>query len=87
MRIGADTAALGELKTTFDSQAQRIDELISTISGRLGNVYWEGPAAERFRGQWGSDFEPALRNLRSALEESGVEVARRISAIEAAGGH
>ena len=76
-RIGASIEGLTELKTTFDSQAQRIEELISTISGRLANTDWEGPASERFRGQWGSDFEPSLRNLRSALEECGVEVARR----------
>lgn len=84
-RIGASIEGLTELKTTFDSQAQRIEELISTISGRLSNTAWEGPAAERFRGQWGSDFEPALRNLRSALEECGVEVARRREALSDAG--
>jgi WXG100 family type VII secretion target len=84
-RIGADPAALRELKTTFDGQAQRIEELISTISGRLSNVYWEGPAAERFRSSWGSEFEPALRNLRSSLEECGVEIARRADVTEQAG--
>lgn len=85
-RIGASLESLAELKTTFDSQAQRIDELISTITGRLSNTDWEGPAAERFRGQWGSDFEPSLRNLRSALEECGVEVARQRERLIQAGG-
>jgi uncharacterized protein YukE len=84
-RIGADIEALQELKTTFDGQAQRIEELISAVSGRLANVYWEGPAAERFRGTWGSEFEPTLRNLRSSLEECGVEVSRRIQVLEQAG--
>jgi uncharacterized protein YukE len=84
-RIGADIAQLQELKTTFDGQAQRIEELISTISGRLANAYWEGPAAERFRSTWGSEFEPSLRNLRSSLEEAGVEISRRITTIEQAG--
>jgi uncharacterized protein YukE len=84
-RIGADTEALGELKTAFDGQAQRIEELISTISGRLGSAYWEGPAAERFRSTWGSEFEPTLRNLRTSLEECGVEIARRIQGITDAG--
>jgi uncharacterized protein YukE len=82
--MGGDTAGLRELKASFDGQAQRIEELISTISGRLGSVYWEGPAAERFRGQWGTDFEPSLRNLRTALEECGVEIRRRIDALESA---
>ena len=84
-RIGADVAELRELKSSFDGQAQRIEELISTISGRLGNVYWEGPAAERFRSTWGSEFEPMLRNLRTSLEECGLELARRADAIETTG--
>lgn len=81
-QVGGDLAALGDLKASFENQAQRIDELISTIGGRLANTYWEGPAANRFRGQWGSEFEPSLRNMRVALEECGVEVARRIVALE-----
>lgn len=84
-RIGADPGALRELKATFDGQAQRIEELISTISGRLSSVYWEGPAAERFRSSWGSEFEPSLRNLRTSLEECGVEIARRADSIETSG--
>jgi uncharacterized protein YukE len=83
--IGADVDQLRELKTTIDGQAQRIEELISTISGRLANVYWEGPAAERFRSTWGGDFEPALRNMRGSLEECGVEIAQRIERIVGSG--
>lgn len=85
-RIGADTEQLRELKTSFDGQAQRIEELIAAISGRLANVYWEGPAAERFRSTWGGEFEPTLRNLRTSLEECGVEIAQRITITEQAGG-
>jgi uncharacterized protein YukE len=84
-RIGGDTDALRELKTTFDGQAQRIEEVISTVSGRLANAYWEGPAAERFRSTWGSEFEPALRNLRSSLEQCGVEINQRILVLEQGG--
>jgi WXG100 family type VII secretion target len=84
-RIGADVDQLRDLKTTFDGQAQRIEETISTISGKLANAYWEGPAAERFRSTWGSEFEPALRNLRTSLEQCGVEINQRIMTLEHGG--
>jgi WXG100 family type VII secretion target len=81
-RIGADVDQLRDLKTTFDGQAQRVEEMISTISGRLANAYWEGPASERFRSTWGSEFEPALRQLRDSLEQCGVEIKQRIGILE-----
>jgi WXG100 family type VII secretion target len=76
-RIGASIEQLTELKSTFDREAQNIEALVGNIGGRLADTDWEGGAAERFRAQWASEFEPSLRNLRQALEEAGLEVARR----------
>ena len=85
-KIGGELEQLTGLKSTFANQSGNVSELTANIRAQLGNTHWEGPAAERFRSSWGSEFEPVLRNLRSSLEECGVEVARRADAAEAAGG-
>jgi WXG100 family type VII secretion target len=84
-KIGGEIEQLAQLKTSFDRQAQAVDQVAATIRADLGNTVWEGPAAERFRAQWSSEFEPALRKLQAALSESGVEVSRRRDALVQAG--
>lgn len=84
-RIGGALPELTNLQNTFNQQAGHVDELTSAIRGVLGNTWWEGPAAERFRQSWSSDFEPMLRRLSEQLVEAGNEVARRRDALQQAG--
>jgi WXG100 family type VII secretion target len=84
--VGADVEQLGSLKGTFDQQSQVIDELTGAIRNQLGNTWWQGPAADRFRQSWSGDYEPALRRLQEALQEAGAEVMRRREALMQAGG-
>lgn len=84
--VGADVEQLGSLKGTFDRQTQVIEELTSAIRNQIGNTWWQGPAAERFRQSWASEYEPALRRLQEALQEAGTEVSRRREALMQAGG-
>ena len=84
-KIGGEVEQLGQLRSSFDRQAQTVDQVAATIRGDLGNTVWEGPAAERFRAQWTSEYEPALRKLQAALGECGVEVSRRRDALVQAG--
>ncbi|MDQ3941267.1 MAG: WXG100 family type VII secretion target [Actinomycetota bacterium] len=83
--IGGEIGQLRGLKTTFDREAQAVQELTARIRGELNNTWWKGPAAERFRGAWGSDFEPALRRLQAALQDAAGEVNRRTEALIQAG--
>jgi WXG100 family type VII secretion target len=84
-KIGGEVEQLSQLKTTFDRQAQAVEQVAGTVRAELQNTVWEGPAAERFRGQWSSEFEPMLRKLQASLAECGVEVARRRDALVQAG--
>ncbi|MDP8910723.1 MAG: WXG100 family type VII secretion target, partial [Actinomycetota bacterium] len=79
--IGAEIPQLESLKGTFDRQSQAVQELTSNISNQLGNTWWKGPAADRFRSEWSSEFEPMLRRLQQSLQESGAEVGRRREAL------
>jgi uncharacterized protein YukE len=85
-QMGGDLEQLAQLRTSLLQQAQVIDQLTGTVRQQLANTTWHGPAAERFRGAWASDFEPSLRRLQSALQEAGVEVGRRRDALQQAGG-
>ena len=83
--IGGEIGQLQQLQTTFNRQGQSVQELTASIRGQLGNTWWKGPAADRFRAAWQSEFEPALRKLEAALGEAGTEVGRRREALIQAG--
>lgn len=85
-RMGGDLEQLAQLRTALLQQSQAIEQLTATVRQQLANTTWHGPAAERFRGAWTSDFEPSLRRLQAALQEAGVEVGRRRDALQQAGG-
>jgi len=84
-QIGGELEQLSSLKATFDRESGMIGELTTTIRAQLGNTYWEGPAAARFRESWQSEFEPMLQKLQQQLSEAGAEVARRRDALIKAG--
>ena len=83
--IGGEIDQLKRLKSTFDRESQAVKELAARVRAELQNTWWQGAAAERFRTAWGSDFEPALRRLAAALDESGAEVHKRTEALIQAG--
>jgi len=83
---GADLEQLAALRASLLQQSQVIEQLTGTVRQQLGTTTWHGPAADRFRGAWSSDFEPSLRRLQAALQEAGMEVGRRREALLQAGG-
>lgn len=83
--IGGEIDQLSGLKANFDRQSGNVAELMSSIDGQIGNTYWVGPAAERFKASWNGEFKRMLTNLQQALTEAGVEVARRRDALVQAG--
>jgi uncharacterized protein YukE len=85
-QMGADLEQLGVLREVLLRQSAAIEELAGTLRTQLTGTTWHGPAAERFRGAWSSEFEPSLRRLQSALQEAGAEVGRRRDALLQAGG-
>lgn len=83
--IGAEMGQLESLKGTFDRESQDVNRLTSTISSQVDAVWWKGPAAERFKSSWRSEFAPTLRRLETALQEASAEIARRHQALTQAG--
>jgi uncharacterized protein YukE len=83
--IGGELDQLAALKATFERQSGMVAEVLTSLRSQIGNTYWEGPAATRFREAWQSDFEPMLQRLQQQLGEAGAEVARRRDALLKAG--
>ena len=83
--IGGEVPQLRTLEKTFEREAQAVQELTTRIRGTLENTWWKGPAADRFRDAWGSEFEPSMRKLNAALLEAAAEVHRRTEALIQAG--
>ena len=58
---------LVRLRQTFDSQADAVETLRSTIQSSIDTTVWESPAANEFRNVWSTEFTPMLNNLRESL--------------------
>ena len=82
--MGSDLAQLDVLRKTFGDQVQAVEGLRAAVDGALGSTQWTGPAADRFRNEWGGSFVPGLRRLQEALTENASIVANRREAIQTA---
>ena len=84
--FGANLADLDQLRSMFDGKADEVQSLEATLSNKVapGATAWEGPGADRFRAAWEQEFAPALRNLREALVQAGIAVAKYRDNIEMA---
>jgi uncharacterized protein YukE len=51
----------------------------------VNSTWWKGPAADRFRSAWESEFAPTMRRLEAALQQASQEINRRHEALLQAG--
>ncbi len=70
-QLGADVEQLDMLSRKFDEEAQKIESTISTISAQLGQTWWQGADAERFRNQWEGADTSTLRQVVQRLQQAG----------------
>ena len=83
--IGAEMGQLQQLGQTFTRESQSVAQLTAQIGGQVTSTWWKGPAADRFRSSWESEFAPTLRRLEAALQQASQEIARRHEALTQAG--
>ncbi|HUR77973.1 MAG TPA: hypothetical protein VMZ22_08490 [Acidimicrobiales bacterium] len=83
--VGAELASLARLEAAVNRHGAVLEQLRAALGAEIAATDWQGHAAERFRGAWRDDHEPALRRLEMALREAAAEVSRRRVALEAAG--
>ena len=83
--IGAEMGQLESLGQSFQRESGNVAQLTATISGQVQSTWWKGPAADRFRPSWESEFAPTLRRLEAALQQASQEIQRRHQALTQAG--
>ncbi len=83
--IGAEMGQLQQLGQTFSREGQNVAQLTAAISSQVNTTWWKGPAADRFRSAWESEFAPMMRRLEAALQQASQEVGRRHDALSQAG--
>ena len=83
--IGAEMGQLQSLGQSFIRESQTVSSLRSAIGGQVQSTWWKGPAADRFRAQWESEFSPTLARLEAALQQASQEINRRHDALMQAG--
>ncbi len=82
--IAGEATQMELLSKKFSDSGGEVVELQSRlqriIDDTVGSV-WQGNAATNFRSAWDEQFNGALTNLSSALQEASGEVDRRMRAL------
>ncbi|MBB5867369.1 WXG100 family type VII secretion target [Allocatelliglobosispora scoriae] len=84
--IGGEITQLHSLQGGFNRHAGTVEDLLRELRGQLDSTYWKGGAAERFRSDWATLYEPALTKLSGALQEAATHVRLQADRFEQAGG-
>lgn len=71
---GGDTEQIRGQSSVCTGGAQRLAELITTLSTTVDAVEWQGPDAESFREQWHSAAEAKARSAADTLERLAREL-------------
>jgi WXG100 family type VII secretion target len=79
--LGGNIDQLQALQTRLQTESQTVEQLQTSLTNLVSGTTWQGPAADRFRNAWTSQYSPNLRQLSTALQELSTEVQRRREAL------
>ncbi len=79
---GAIPEQLSGLGRSMKQQRTMIDGVISAVGGALAGTVWEGPARQRFEGEWNTTFKSALNRLNEAFEVAGGDCINRSAELQ-----
>jgi uncharacterized protein YukE len=82
--LGGEIDTMQALKGKLDEQSNSVATLTATLDSQVHGTVWQGPAADRFREVWDSQFKATLNQLRQALADASGEVASRAEALRVA---
>lgn len=80
-RLGGDVDAMERLQGQLKQKGSEIQRLQGELTNMVGNTWWEGPAAERFRNEWNGQYKGSLQKLEALLGDLGQEVQKRKDAL------
>lgn len=71
---GADIEQMQQLEASLNQQAETIQNVITTIRTKLESTQWQGPDADRFRGEWNGTYTQNLNNVVQQLKQTSALV-------------
>jgi uncharacterized protein YukE len=78
---GANPDELTALGNKLTAQVDVIATLIGDVNGVLTSTTWQGPARDRFEGEWTGSFTSSLKALQDAFAAAGTECRSRAAAL------
>lgn len=75
--FGADVEQLEQLGRKFDEESQQLKQAISVVANQLGQTWWQGPDADKFRQEWDSTHKAALARLAEGLQQAAQQVKKQ----------
>lgn len=79
---GLDVEQVRQLSSRLNSEAQSIQQILSTLTNQLNNTQWTGPDAEHFRSDWNGSHTAALKSVINALQDASSKASQNASAQE-----
>jgi uncharacterized protein YukE len=70
--LGQIPEEVDALATEFDTKAAAIDDVISSLTAKLGGTTWTGSDRTRFENDWNSTLTSGLRNVAGALRDAAI---------------
>lgn len=67
---GMDISQVQSLAQQFQSKAEEIETIMSTLTSALGGAQWVGPDRQRFESEWNGQYCSALRNVAEGLRSA-----------------
>ena len=74
-QLGADAEALDALARHLSAAAEQIDTSLRSLSVEVGEVWWQGADADRFRDRWTGQSAKQLGELASRMAGAATQLA------------
>lgn len=69
--LGMNVEEVRRMAAQLREAAEEIARIEQELTSGLEEVFWSGPDADRFRGQWTGEMVPALQQIKTAVAELG----------------
>lgn len=73
-QLGADVAALEDLSRRMNETSSDVEAKLSELTAKLADTWWQGPDAERFRGDFDGNIRAKISAVSEALATAASEV-------------
>ncbi|MGN6696344.1 MAG: WXG100 family type VII secretion target [Aquihabitans sp.] len=83
---GMNVEEVKSLGNFLKSKKGQIEGIINEINGKVNGAGWEGPDAQKFKGEWWPEHRNHLKQIGEALDGFGQSALNNASDQEAASG-